>query len=465
MLFPFFCSFSFFVVKDNFRYLALICSVLMFVITLIITAYFHNHTGIHFIERFNLGNYSMKFGWDGISFIFILLTTFLTLLCMVVGWSKPNSYLALFLLLESIIIGLFSSFDLISFYIFFESSLIPMFFIIGIWGSDNRIYAAFKFFLYTFAGSVAFLVAIIFIYLSSNSTDILYLASNLDVISIAHKKLLWFALFIAFAVKIPMVPFHTWLPDAHVQAPTAGSVILAGILIKMGAYGFLRLSIPFFPEISRHYSDLIFILSSVAVIYGSLVALAQTDIKKIIAYSSIAHMGLVTAGIFSFTEQGLVGAIFQMFSHGIISAGLFLCVGVIYDRKHTRNISDYGGLANVMPVYAFAFIALSMASIGLPGTSGFIGEFLPIVGVLKTSKVSAFFLAFGIILGAVYMLWLCKRIIWGEAIANVKDMTDLTRTERFVLFSLLVLVLVFGLQPQLVIRFIEEPVRNIIGLI
>ncbi len=425
---------------------------------------FDYNRGFDLIEQFKLGGYTLKFGADGLSLIFILLTSFIIVLCVLSNWKKSSSYLALFLLLEGFIIGLFSALDLISFYVFFEASLIPMFFIIGIWGSDNRVYASFKFFLYTFAGSISFLVAIFYIYAHEGSTDILYLVENLSI-PMVQQKLLWFALFFAFAVKIPMVPFHTWLPDAHVQAPTTGSVVLAGILIKMGAYGFLRLSLPLFPEVSQGFTGLIFVFSAVAVIYASLIALIQTDIKKVIAYSSIAHMGLVTAGIFSFNEQGVTGAIFQMFSHGIISSGLFFAVGVLYDRKHSRQISDYQGLANVMPVYSAVFIILSMASIGVPGTSGFIGELLPMVGVFKVSKIPAVLLATGIILGATYMLWLCKRIIWGDVIKGVKGMVDLGAVEKIILFSLLLLTLVFGFQPQIIIRFVEIPVHNILTLI
>ena len=464
ILVPCFCSLLSFFIRDSFRYIALFSSFLVFVTILSISHYFYAQSGFSFVEHFNVGGYILKFALDGISFVFILLTSFLTLLAVIGSWSKPGSYLALFLLLESIIIGLFSSLDLISFYIFFEASLIPMFFIIGIWGSENRVYASFKFFLYTFIGSIAFLVAIIFMYSHGGSGDTLYLADNLNI-PLSQQKLLWLALFIAFAVKIPMVPFHTWLPDVHVQAPTSGSMILAGVLIKMGAYGFLRLSIPLFPEVSQYYSHLVFLLSAVAVVYASLIALAQTDIKKVIAYSSIAHMGLVTAGIFSFNEQGLTGAIFQMCSHGIISAGLFLCVGVIYDRKRTRNISNYRGLANVMPLYALVFITLSMASIGTPGTSGFVGEFLSIVGVFQVSKIYATFLTSSVILGAAYMLWLCKRVIWGETIDNTEGMKDLTGAEKITLFSLVILTLFLGFQPQFIIKFIEFPVHNIISLV
>lgn len=427
--------------------------------------HFYNspETTLHFVQYIKIGNYSAKFGLDGISLLFILLTSALTLACIISNWHRSAQYLGLLLLLEGIIIGLFSSLDLISFYIFFETSLIPMFFIIGVWGGDKKIYAAFKFFLYTFVGSTAFLIAIVYMYLRHHTAEISFLIEHLDL-SIIEQRWIWFALFIAFAVKIPMFPFHTWLPDAHVQAPTAGSVMLAGILIKMGVYGFLRLLIPIFPEVSQEYSQMIFILSSIAMIYTSLVALVQSDIKKVIAYSSIAHMGLVTAGIFSFNEQGVTGAIFQMFSHGIVSAGLFLCIGIIYDRKHTRNISDYSGLANVMPFYSTSFIIFSMASIGMPGTSGFVGELLSIIGIFKTSKIAAVFLASGVVLGATYMLWLCKRVIWGETIKQVENMGSLTHGERFTLIFLLILTLAFGIQPQFIITLIETPVHNLIKI-
>ena len=455
-----------FLIKDSFRYIAVLSTILTFILSVFMTAGFNlTAQGFHFIEHITINNHVITFGLDGISLIFVLLTTFLSVVCTVMNWHKSAGYIALFLLLESIIIALFSSLNIISFYVFFEASLIPMFFIIGIWGSDNRIYATFKFFLYTLAGSVAFLIAIIYLYTNGYSTDIVTLQQTAKALPFSVQKLLWFALFIACAVKIPMVPFHTWLPDAHVQAPTAGSVMLAGILIKMGAYGLLRLAIPIFPEVSQHYANMIFILSIVAVIYTSLVALVQTDIKKMIAYSSIAHMGFVTAGIFSFNEQGISGAIFQMFSHGIISSALFACVGMIYDRKHSRNIADYSGLANVMPWYSFAFIIFSMASIGLPGTSGFIGEFLSLVGVFKASKITAAFIGTGIILGAAYMLWLCKRIIWSKVNANVQDMMDINTSEKMILFSLLALTIILGLQPQLIMVFIEVPVHNLVNLI
>ncbi len=466
ILIPFLSSLLSFFVKNNFRYVALVVAFIVFIGFVSLVSNFSTYSGkFNFFETFNMGGYEMQFGIDGISYIFILLTSCLTLICIATSWNKSSNYLALFLLLEGIVIGLFSSLDLITFYVFFEASLVPMFFIIGIWGSDNRIYASFKFFLYTLAGSVAFLIAVIFLYLNADTASIIDVRNSTIHLSIETQKWLWFAFFIAFAVKIPMIPFHTWLPDAHVQAPTAGSVILAGVLIKMGAYGFLRLSIPLFPEISQNYAQMIFVFSIVAVIYASLVALVQTDIKKVIAYSSIAHMGLVTGGIFSFNEQGIVGAIFQMFSHGIISSGLFLCVGVIYDRKHTRDISCYSGLVSVMPLYTFAFITLTMASIGLPGTSGFIGEFFPVVGVFQVAKISSSLMALGVILSAVYMLLLCKRVIWGQVNDRVVNMIDLSCVEMFFLFSLIILVIIFGFQPNLIINFIEEPARNLINFV
>ncbi len=463
ILIPFLGSLLSFLIKDSFRYIALLSTLSTFVISLLLTNDFHiTAQGFHAMTKLPIETDLISFGFDGISLTMIVLTTFLSVICTIMNWKKSPGYIALFLLLESIVIAFFSSLNIISFYIFFEASLIPMFFIIGIWGSDNRIYASFKFFLYTLTGSVAFLVAIIYLYINGYSTDITTLQQTSHTIPFATQKLLWLALFVACAVKIPMVPFHTWLPDAHVQAPTAGSVILAGILIKMGAYGLLRLLIPIFPEVSQQYANMVFILSIIAVIYTSLIALVQTDIKKMIAYSSIAHMGFVTAGIFAFNEQGLSGAIFQMISHGIVSSALFVCVGALYDRKHTRNIIDYSGLANSMPWYAFAFITFSFASMGLPGTSGFIGEFLSLVGVFKASKVIAAFLGLGIILGATYMLWLCKRIIWGE---EKTDMSDLTVIEKLVVFPLLLLTILFGLQPQLIMVFLEVPVNNLVNLI
>lgn len=453
-----------FIVKENFRYLALLFSALTFGIVLSAIESFSFPTqGFSFVENISIGSYRLKFGIDGISLIFIFLTSVLTLSCLAINWKKPASYLALFLLLESIVIAFFTSLDLISFYIFFEASLIPLFFIIGIWGSDNRIYAAFKFFLYTFTGSIFLLLAILYLLWNGYSTDITTLINANLHLTLLEQKWLWLALFIAFAVKIPMIPFHTWLPDAHVQAPTAGSVMLAGILIKMGAYGFLRLSIPMFPEVSQCYANLIFTLSVIATIYSSLVALAQTDIKKVIAYSSIAHMGFVTAGIFSFNIQGMAGGVFQMFSHGVISSALFLCIGAIYDRKHTRNIANYQGLMNNMPFYSTLFIIFTMASIGLPGTSGFIGELLSIIGVFQTSKITAALIAIGTVLGAVYMLWLCKRIIWGTA--DDHSIRDISINEISALMPLLAITIILGLQPNLIMIFIEAPVNNLINLI
>ncbi|SVC55138.1 uncharacterized protein METZ01_LOCUS307992, partial [marine metagenome] len=371
----------------------------------------------------------------------ILLSTFLTPFCILASWKsitkKIKEYMIAFLLLETFLVGMFSSIDMLLFYIFFEAVLIPMFLIIGIWGGERRIYASFKFFLYTLLGSVLMLIAIIFMYQITDSMNIAELQGNFF-----HKKVqifLWLAFFASFAVKIPMWPFHTWLPDAHVEAPTAGSVILAGVLLKMGAYGFIRFSIGMFPEASEFFLPLIFSLSVIAIIYTSLVAFAQTDMKKLIAYSSVAHMGIVTIGIFVLNQQGIEGAMMQILSHGIVSAALFLCVGIIYDRMHTRKINFYGGLVNRMPKYAVVFMIFVLASIGLPGTSGFIGEFLTILGAFKHNTFLAFFATTGIILSAAYMLYLYKRIIFGlQTNEKLKDILDLDLREMIIMIPLII---------------------------
>ena len=416
-----------------------------------------------------MANRDIKYflGIDGISLLMIVLTTFLTPICLAISINsiekRVKEYVIAFLVLEGLVIASFCALDLLFFYIFFEAMLIPMFLIIGIWGGDNRIYAAYKFFLYTLFGSVLFLIAIIVIYLLTNTTDILVLSQILPkFLPLGYQKWLFLAFLASFAVKVPMFPVHTWLPDAHVQAPTAGSVILAGILIKLGAYGFIRFSLPFFPQASVYFANFIFALSIIAIIYTSLIALMQEDMKKMIAYSSVAHMGFVTMGIFSFTRQGLDGAIIQMISHGIVSAALFMCVGVIYDRLHTKQIKDLGGIANKMPNFAFLAMIFTMASVGLPGTSGFVGEFLAIIGTFKASKIVAILAATGVILGACYMLWLYKRV-WFSEITNhhVDEVSDLGKIEFISLFLMAVLVILLGILPNLTLGFFELPVQHL----
>lgn len=419
-----------------------------------------------------LSHYDIKYfvGIDGISLLMIVLTSFLIPICLAISIrsveKRAKEYVVLFLLLEGLVIGSFCALDLLFFYIFFESMLIPMFLIIGIWGGDNRIYSAYKFFLYTLCGSVLFLIAIICIYLYAATTDMVALAQILPkFFPLSYQKWFFLAFFASFAVKVPMFPFHTWLPDAHVQAPTTGSVILAGILIKLGAYGFLRFSLPFFPIASQFFAPMIFSLSVIAIIYGSLVALMQKDMKKMIAYSSVAHMGFVTMGIFSFTRQGIDGAVFQMISHGLVSAALFICVGVIYDRLHTKQIKDLGGIVEKMPNFAMLAMIFTMASVGLPGTSGFVGEFLTILGTFKASKITAILAAIGVILGACYMLWLYKRVWFGE-ITNpaIAKISDLGKIEFISLGLMASFVLALGIFPNLVLQFFELPVIGLVGV-
>jgi NADH-quinone oxidoreductase subunit M len=453
---------------NNIKWAALWTSIGTFILSCIIWLQFDNNfSGYQMIEKhqwFDDFNIYYHVGVDGISLFMILLSTFLTPFCILASWvnikTKIKEYMMAFLFLETAMIGMFFSLDMLLFYIFFESVLIPMFLIIGIWGGDKRIYASFKLFLYTLLGSVLMLIAIIYIYQQTNSMDISKLQGNLFEKNI--QIYLWLAFFASFAVKIPMWPFHTWLPDAHVQAPTAGSVILAGVLLKMGGYGFIRFSIGILPEASIYFAPLIIILSSIAIIYTSLVALAQTDMKKLIAYSSVAHMGIVTIGIFVINTQGIEGAMIQMISHGIVSAALFLCVGVVYDRMHTREISFYGGLVNKMPRYSVVFMIFMLASVGLPGTSGFIGEFLIILGSFRYSFIVAVFAATGIILGAVYMLHLYKKIIFGLLVnEKLKTILDLDTREKIILYPLLFMVIVIGIFPNIFL----DPMRLSIELI
>ncbi len=430
-----------------------------------------NLDGFQFTEVFKLlTNYDIKYfvGVDGISILMILLTTFLTPICLAISLKsiekRIKEYVISFLLIEAFVIGSFCALDLVFFYIFFEAMLIPMFLVIGIWGGENRIYAAYKFFLYTLFGSVLFLIAIICIFVFTGTTDVVALTKGLPTyFPLEYQKWLWLAFFVSFAVKVPMFPVHTWLPDAHVQAPTAGSVILAGILIKLGAYGFIRFSLPFFPAASQFFAPMVLTLSVIAIIYASLVALMQKDMKKMIAYSSVAHMGFVTLGIFSFTRQGIDGAIMQMISHGIVSAALFMCVGSIYDRLHTKQIADLGGIATKMPNFAMLAMIFTMASVGLPGTSGFVGEFLSILGAFKANKAAAIFSAIGVILGACYMLWLYKRV-WFSEITNhhVDEISDLGKVELISLGLMAVFVILLGVLPNLVLSFFTLPVSNLL---
>ena len=408
------------------------------------------------------GGIGYKMGVDGISVLFVLLTTFIMPICIIASWTsitkRVADYMIAFLVLETLIIGVFCALDLFLFYIFFEASLIPMFLIIGVWGSEgrkvfagidmpSRVYAAVKFFLYTLLGSVLLLVAMAWMYFKAGTTDIPTLQQF--EFSADAQKWLWLAFFASFAVKMPMWPVHTWLPDAHVQAPTAGSVVLAAILLKMGGYGFLRFSLPMFPDASVYFAPLVFALSIIAIIYTSLVALAQEDMKKLIAYSSVAHMGFVTMGIFTGTEQGIEGALFQMLSHGFISGALFLCVGVVYDRMHTREIAAYGGLVHRMPFYAFLFLFFTMGNVGLPGVSGFVGEFLTMAGAFKVNSWIAFFAAFGVILSAAYALRLFRQVVYGELTKEpLMTITDVNSRELGMLGVLLILALYLGVYPH-----------------
>ncbi|WP_099823781.1 NADH-quinone oxidoreductase subunit M [Oceaniglobus indicus] len=465
--------------QKNAKYLALIATTASFVLSLFVLFGFEpSNTGFQFVEeREWLMGLKYKMGVDGISVLFVLLTTFLMPITILACWDvkvRVKEYMIAFLLLETLMLGVFCALDLVLFYLFFEAGLIPMFLIIGIWGGANRIYASFKFFLYTFLGSVLMLVAMVAMITDAGTTDIAQLlqhnfsAGGFDVLGVhivgGMQTLLWLAFFASFAVKMPMWPVHTWLPDAHVQAPTAGSVVLAAILLKMGGYGFLRFSLPMFPVASDLFAPFILWLSAIAIVYTSLVALAQSDMKKLIAYSSVAHMGYVTAGIFAANQQGIDGAIFQMISHGFISGALFLCVGVIYDRMHTREIDAYGGLVNRMPAYALIFLFFTMANVGLPGTSGFIGEFLTLMGVFQANTWVAFVAATGVILSAAYGLWLYRRVVMGDLIKeSLKSITDLNRRERAIFAPLVVMTLLLGVYPSLVTDIIGPSVEAMVS--
>ncbi len=453
------------------RVIGVLFSLLNFLVSLYMLYVFDvsNSAEYQFLFEYELLSFlNINFGVDGISLLFILLTTLLTLICLGISWrfeiANIRNYVMMFLLLESFIIGVFISLDVFLFYIFFESVLIPMFFIIGIWGGQERVYAAFKLFLYTLFGSVFFFIALIYMYNAFGTSDMRVLMHNLQSLSFQEQNYIWIASFIAFAIKIPMWPFHTWLPDAHVQAPTAGSVILAGILLKLGGYGFIRFSLGMLPDSSLFFQDFIFTLSAIAVVYTSLIALMQQDIKKMIAYSSVAHMGFVTAGLFSFNEEGIAGAIYQMISHGLISGALFICIGVLYDRMHTRNIADYGGIANIMPAYAFIFMFFSMASMGLPGTSGFVGEFLSMLGIYKASPIVCAFISTGMVLGAGYMLWLYKRVVFGEVVhKKVSLMKDLYCYEWALFIPLIALTLLYGIRANYILDLIRLPVGDLVA--
>ena len=450
------------------KYVALFVSFANFFISVYLWYIFDpNITDFQFVENraWLPGFINYKVGIDGISILFIVLSTLITPLCIIsvnkTITTKLKEFLIAILIMESLMIGVFCSLDLVIFYLFFEGGLIPMFLIIGIWGGARRVYSAFKFFLFTLLGSVLMLIAIISIYWINGTTDIVELY-NLGI-GENYQNLLWLAFFSSFAVKTPMWPFHTWLPDAHVEAPTAGSVLLAAILLKMAGYGFIRFSIGLFPIASENFVPLIYVLSLVAIVYTSLVALMQEDMKKLIAYSSVAHMGFVTLGIFTITQQGLEGGIVQMISHGLVSAALFLCVGVVYDRMHSRLIKTYGGLASIMPKYAVFFMVFTLAAVGLPGTSGFVGEFLILMGVFKKSFLVATIASLGVILAVAYMLWLYKRVIFGKLInKDLVKMLDLNKSEIFILTCLAIPTLFFGFYPEPLLNTIEASIGNLI---
>ena len=452
----------------NARWIALWATIVTFAVSLILVSRFDpSQTGFQFVEKapWLAGTINYHMGVDGISLPFVILTTALMPFCILASWKsvqfRVREYMMAFLFLETLMIGTFSALDLVLFYLFFEGGLIPMFLIIGIWGGPRRVYASFKFFLYTFLGSVLMLLAIMALYWNAGTTDIPTLMQT--AVPRSLQTWAWLAFFASFAVKMPMWPVHTWLPDAHVEAPTAGSVVLAAILLKMGGYGFLRFSLPMFPLASHDFAPLVFTLSAIAIVYTSLVALMQEDIKKLIAYSSVAHMGFVTMGIFAGTTQGVAGSVFQMISHGIVSGALFLCVGVVYDRLHTREIKAYGGLVNRMPLYAFVFLVFTMANVGLPGTSGFVGEFLTLLGTFKTSIPTATVATLGVILSAAYALWLYRKVVFGvldkPSLAGIKD---LTLREVVILAPFVILTILFGVYPKPVLDMSSASVQHVV---
>ena len=456
--------------NSTIKYVALFTSIVNFLLSIYLWFLFDETTSaFQFVEdrEWLIGIVNYKVGVDGISILFVILTTFITPLCII---SVNNSvkkrlrdFLIAILIMESFMIGVFCSLDLVIFYLFFEAGLIPMFLIIGIWGGPKRVYSAFKFFLYTLLGSVLMLVAIISIYWITGTTDVVKLY-ELGIDS-QYQNLLWLAFFSSFAVKTPMWPVHTWLPDAHVEAPTAGSVLLAAILLKMAGYGFIRFSLGLFPIASDLFTPLIYALSLIAIIFTSLIALMQEDMKKLIAYSSVAHMGFVTLGIFTIQQQGIEGSIIQMISHGLVSAALFLCVGVVYDRMHSRLINTYGGIVSIIPKYSVLFMLFTLAALGLPGTSGFIGEFLILMGAFKDNFLVAVIASLGVILGAAYMLWLYKRVVFGKLVNNdLNKLTDLDKSEYFILISLALPTLFFGFYPEPLFNTIEVSVNDLIEM-
>jgi len=468
--------------RNNARWTALFTTMFVFFLSVTVIWYKFDpsNPGFQFVEKYNwIGeNFSYHMGVDGISMLFVVLTAFVMPLAVLASWKavedRVKEYMIAFLVLESLMIGVFCALDLLLFYLFFEAGLIPMFLIIGIWGGKRRVYSAFKFFLYTLLGSVFMLLAVMAMYKISGTTDITrlltYKFSTQPIefwgmtIKGGVQTVLWWAFFASFAVKMPMWPVHTWLPDAHVEAPTAGSVILAAILLKMGGYGFLRFSIPMFPVASHMFAGVIFVLSVIAIIYTSLVALVQEDIKKLIAYSSVAHMGFVTMGIFTLTMQGLQGGIFQMLSHGVVSAALFLCIGVIYERAHTREIAFFGGLVNRMPLYAAVFMIFTMANVGLPGTTGFVGEFLSLMGTFRVNSWAAFIATSGVILSASYALYLYRRVIFGTLEnKKLRKITDLDMREVIIFAPLVILTIVYGVWPDPIINVTTASVEQLMN--
>ena len=454
--------------QGNSRWIALWTTIITFAVSLILVQRFDpSNPGFQFVEKapWLASTITYHMGVDGVSLPFVILTTALMPFCILASWKsvtkRVREYMMAFLFLETLMIGTFSALDLVLFYLFFEGGLIPMFLIIGVWGGPRRVYASFKFFLYTFLGSVLMLLAIMALYLNAGTTDIPTLMQT--AVPRNLQTWAWLAFFASFAVKMPMWPVHTWLPDAHVEAPTAGSVVLAAIMLKMGGYGFLRFSLPMFPLASHDFAPLIFSLSAIAIVYTSLVAMMQEDIKKLIAYSSVAHMGFVTMGIFAGTMQGVAGGVFQMISHGIVSGALFLCVGVIYDRLHTREIAAYGGLVNRMPLYAFVFLVFTMANVGLPGTSGFIGEFMTLLGTFKVSTPTATIATTGVIFSAAYALWLYRKVIFGVLDKpSLQGIKDLTLREGIILAPLVILTILFGVYPKPVLDMSAASVQQLV---
>ncbi len=457
-------------IEQNARWSALWTTAMTFILSLLLWANFDDSKAdFQFVEKlpwFSAWGIDYHLGVDGISIFFVLLSAMLSLICVIAGWKsvkkRVREYMIAFLLLETLMIGMFAALDMVLFYLFFEGVLIPMFLIIGVWGGARRVYAAFKFFLFTLLGSVLMLVAMVAIYRYAGTTDIIKLAATDFPLSMQHW--LFLAFFASFAVKVPMWPVHTWLPDAHVEAPTGGSVILAGVLLKMGGYGFLRFSLPMFPDATVYFAPMVFTLSVIAIIYTSLVALAQEDMKKLIAYSSVAHMGFVTMGIFALNTQSVEGAIIQMLSHGFVSAALFLCVGVVYDRIHSRDIAAYGGLAERMPIYATVFLIFTLASVGLPGTSGFVGEFLSLIGTYQSSPLTAMLATTGVVLGAAYSLWLYRRVVLGKLEkAGLKSIRDLTWQEVTVFAPLIAMVIWMGVYPTSFLKPMAPSVERLLS--